>query len=212
VLPCNLEDMADSKKQIVAAVLGKNDVNLKYLQCLVDCTVEFDRNDLTFNVSAKNAPAMRVVKEQIADLLEHVKGRLTTADDTTCGSASDTESLEECDAENSTDWKEDQTSMQQAEDGSDRKGEETSCDWRQEVQKYNFTCEPAWRVPVGLEIDDVDGGDVARSSDGDDEADGVCTVDRVVFRAWTCAGCETVNYEALSSRCQWCRKSCVTTL
>merc|ERR1712137_1033238 len=81
------------KKQIVAAVLGKNDVNLKYLQCLVDCTVEFDRNDLTFNVSAKNAPAMRVVKEQIADLLEHVKGRLTTADDTTCGSASDTESL-----------------------------------------------------------------------------------------------------------------------
>merc|ERR1712137_419547 len=57
VLPCNLEDMADSKKQIVAAVLSKNDVNLKYLQCLVDCTVEFDRNDLTFNVSAKNALA-----------------------------------------------------------------------------------------------------------------------------------------------------------
>jgi len=239
-LPCDLQEVAESKKQIIAVVLGENDENLKYLCSLPGCAVAFDRNELTFTVHAKDAPAMRVVKEQVADLLEYAKGRLATRDDTTCGSASDTDSSDDChDAdENGTDlkdealqevqkynstcdpvWRVPLPNMDSSDDCHD--ADEHGTDLKdEEIQKHNSTCDPIWRVPLSkhatlepeeVETDVIAGSDGATGVSADhSEANGVCTVDKVLFRPWTCSGCETVNYEVLSVQCQWCRKSGVT--
>jgi len=242
-LPCDLQEAAESKKQIIAVVLGENEENLKYLCNLPGCAVAFDRNELTFTVHAKNAPAMRVAKEQVADLLEYAKGRLATRDDTTCGSASDTDSSDDChDADESgTDlkdaalqevqkynstcdpvWRVPLPNMDSSDDchDADENGTDLKDENLLEVQKHNSTCDPIWRVPLSkhatlepeeVETDVIAGRDGATAVSADhSEANGVCTVDKVLFRPWTCSGCETVNYEVLSVQCQWCRKSGVT--